>query len=122
MFFAGTILDGMFLIIALLVRSLNCDKSSLADLLALDMKNNVSILSFLVDSLTSWCSENSSALSMTCRDMVGILQPCLRECDSRRMYLILKSPSTETVMSFWMCILDKESRALSRYIVSLLSE
>ena len=76
------------------------------------MKNNVSILSFLVDSLPSWCSENSSALSMTCPDMVGILQPCLRECDSRRMYLILKSPPNETVMSFWVFILDKESRSV----------
>ena len=39
----------------------------------LDTKNKASILSFLVDSLTSWYCENSSAMSMICLDMVDFL-------------------------------------------------
>ena len=74
------------------------------------MKNKSSIMSFLVGLLTSWCSENSSAMSMSCRDMVGLLQPCLREWDSPRMSPRLKSLPKQTVVPFWMFILDREFR------------
>ena len=81
------------------------------------MKKKSSIFSFLVGSLTSWCSENSSAMSMSCRDIVGLLQPCLREWNSHMMSPSLKSPPKQTVMPFWMFILGRDSRRLSMYSV-----
>ena len=62
------------------------------------MKNLSSILSFLVGSLTSWCSENSSVMSVR-----------------------LRYPPKQTHMPFWVFILERDSLRLSRYFLSLLS-
>ena len=86
--------------------SITCSTS-----IGLGMKNKSSKLSFLVE---------SSAMSTSYRVMVGLLQSSLREWDSYMMSPVLKCHPKQTVMPFWMFILDKESRRISRCFVSFL--